>query len=146
MACLDRVIAAQIHGFADFRHRIIERLAALGLQQRDEAAVLCFDQGGGALQRGGARRHRGRVPGRKARLRRCDGGRHDGLVAFADLAERRAIDGGAHRAPASCHCNAVDQRHRPRLCGAPARTSAHSRARLSACPNSMPAEFIRSGP
>ena len=54
-AALRGVVAAEIDGLADFRERVVQRLAALALQQRDEMRRALFQQIGGLLQRGCAR-------------------------------------------------------------------------------------------
>src|SRR3981081_1022497 len=44
LAALRRVVAAEINGLADFRKRVIERFAALALQQRDEMRTSLLQQ------------------------------------------------------------------------------------------------------
>ena len=55
ITALRGVIAAKINGFADFRDRIVQRLAALALQQRDEARRVSLQQVAGSFQDLGAR-------------------------------------------------------------------------------------------
>ena len=50
LAAFGGVVAAEIGGFAHFRKRIIERLAALALQQCDEMRAPLFQQVRGLLQ------------------------------------------------------------------------------------------------
>ena len=49
-AALRGVVAAEIDGLADFRKRVVQRLAALALQQRDEMRRALFQQVGGLFQ------------------------------------------------------------------------------------------------
>ena len=62
-AALRGVVAAEIGGFADFRQRIVQRLAALVLQQRDEVRRAALQQIGGIVQDAGAGLGRRRAPG-----------------------------------------------------------------------------------
>ena len=62
-AALRGIVAAEVDGLADFRDRIVERLAALALQQRDEMRRALLQQIGGLLQR-----RRARLGGRSAPL------------------------------------------------------------------------------
>src|SRR5258708_18106650 len=50
VAALGRVVAAEIRGLADFRQRIVQRLAALALQQRDEMRRALLQKVGGRFQ------------------------------------------------------------------------------------------------
>ena len=50
VAALRGVVAAEIRGLADFRERVIERFAALALQQRDEARRAPLQEVGGLFQ------------------------------------------------------------------------------------------------
>ena len=53
-ARLGGVVAAEIGRLADFRDAVVERLAALVREQRDEAVAVLLDQVGGAFERCGA--------------------------------------------------------------------------------------------
>ena len=77
-ASLGGVVAAKIHGLADFRNRVVKRLAALALQQCDEMRRALFQQIGGLFQCGCARAGRRSAPvletiarGRDRRIRCC---------------------------------------------------------------------------
>ncbi len=92
---LPRIIAAEIDGLAQFRKRIVERLAALLLQQRDKPTAPRLDEIGRALDNRRARFERRRLPCRKgARRRRHRGARRIriGLChrAYARIVDRRA--------------------------------------------------------
>ena len=71
-AALRGIIAAEIDGLAHFRERVVQRLAALALQQRDEMRRALLQQVGGLLQNVRARLGRRSAPVleiRRARLR-----------------------------------------------------------------------------
>ena len=59
------IIAAVIDRLAQFGERIVERLAAFVLQQRDQPAAVDLEPVGGAFERGGALVDRRRRPGRE---------------------------------------------------------------------------------
>ncbi len=50
LASLGGIVAAEVGGFAQLRQRVVERLAALALQQRHEMRGARFEQVGGFLQ------------------------------------------------------------------------------------------------
>src|SRR5262245_37720639 len=54
-ARLEPVVATEIDRLAHLAHRIIERLAAFGLQQRDQPAAPLLQEIARAFERGGAR-------------------------------------------------------------------------------------------
>ena len=89
VASLRGIVAAEIHGLANFRDRIVQRLAAFALQQRDEIRRAPLQQIGGLLQHRRARRGRrsAPVPERPAR------GRYGGIRCcsrrIGDAAGRR---------------------------------------------------------
>ena len=91
-ARLRRVIAAIIDGLAQLGERIVERLAALVLQQCEQRAAFLLEPIGGAFERCGAlgrgRRRPGREPGRGRRHRRV----RDRRVALAHHSDRTAVD------------------------------------------------------
>ena len=72
LSALRGVVAAEIGGFAHLGERVVERLAALALQQRDEVRAAALEQIGGLLQRRRARCRRRPAPGREARACRGD--------------------------------------------------------------------------
>ena len=111
LAALRGIVAAEIDGFADFRKRIIERLAALALQQRDEMRTPLLQQVCGSLQ--DFRAHLGwrPAPGFESLAR---GG--DGLVR---VLRRRIgdasddcflVDRADDLSRGACSCLAIDQR------------------------------------
>ena len=91
-AQLASVIAAEIGRLADLRDRILERLAGLALQQRDEARPPGLQRVRGLLE------HCGPAFARRCRPRRKAGGgrRHrrnrNGFIALDDNADGRALD------------------------------------------------------
>ena len=107
-----RIIAAEVGCFADFRHAIVDGLAALALQQRNQTAAVLLDQIAGAVECGRARRHAGGVPGRKTGGRRRHRRRHDRLVAVLHGPKDRSIDRRDNISLGAGQRDAVDQRRR----------------------------------
>ena len=106
------VVAQEVDGFAEFGDGVVQRLAGLGLEQRQDRAAARFHQVGGLAQRGGAVAGGRRVPGVEAGL----GGGHRllgaGGIALGDAADRLAVDRREHVAGGTGPGLAVDQRHR----------------------------------
>ena len=134
-ASLDGVVAAEVGSFTDLGQRVVECLAALELQQRNETRATLFDQLGRTLEPAGATR----VPARN-RSSGCDGAAPP-LRRFDDAAYDRRL---------------IDRRYRAkvlRLRRSPAAATlsfavATSRSSLSSAarsPNSTPREFWRAG-
>ena len=79
---LGGVVAAEVHGLADLRDRVVDGLAALVLEQRDERPPLRLHAVGRLVEGGRADRHVGAVP-RPERPRGRPHGLRDGpLVGF----------------------------------------------------------------
>ena len=72
-ATLRGVVAAEIDGLADFRKRVVQRLAALALQQRDEMRRALFQQVGGLFQQVCPRLGRRSAPVLESIARGCNG-------------------------------------------------------------------------
>ena len=92
LARLPRVVAAKIGRLADFRQRVVERLAGFALQQRDQRSAPRLDQIGGALD------HRARASRRLSRSIResasraaCHRGVDGACVGFDDIPDLRAV-------------------------------------------------------
>ena len=140
------VVAAEVGGLADFGNAVVERLAALMGEQRDQAVAVLLDQVGRALERRRALFGRRRFPRVEAGDRRLDGVRRDATRPPSPPCRRRFAGRRAtspHRRRPPCGF--------PAMSGAPPRSEARPRAtpRVSASrsarlPNSIPREFLRS--
>ena len=84
LATLFGIIAAEVGGLAHFRERIVERLAAFGLQQCNELRPALLQQIGCLLQHCGALLGRGSVPIPKSRMRGGDRAAHALRIEFGD--------------------------------------------------------------
>ena len=112
-AALAGVIAAEVGGLAHFRERVVERLAALALQQRDEARGAALQEIGGFLQRRGPS-----CRGRRAPVRKSPAGGGDGRIdllgrGFDDASDRnRPVDRAEELSRAARRRDAIDQGRR----------------------------------
>ena len=89
-ARLRGVIAAIVDRLAQLGERVVERLAALALQQREQPAAIDLEPVGGAFEHGGALIDRRCRPGRESGRRRRHGRNDDGVIGLADGAYRHA--------------------------------------------------------
>ena len=140
------VVAAEIGGLADFRHAVVERLAALVREQRQEAVAVLFDQIGGALERCGALVRRRPLPGLKSPAAAVSiaAEASDGSASATVPDKCLAIRRRENRAAATFALLSADQRRgiresEPR----PRRSPCVSAARSARLPNSTPREFLR---
>ena len=141
-ARLRGVIAAIVDCLAHFGERVVERLAAFALQQREQRAAVLLQEIGGAFERRGAFVRRRRRPGRKAGRGRRHRRANDRVVALAHDADRAARRSARRqRRSMPPRADAVDERRglarELRLRRRELRAS--SASRLARSPNSMPA-------
>ena len=100
-----RVVAAEVDRLAHLGERIVERLAALVLQQRQQGVAVLLVEIGGPFERRGALLDRPRRPGGEPLRGRGERLRGDRLVRLRHLSDRLAVDRrqdgarGALRAP-----------------------------------------------
>ena len=104
------VIAAIIDRLAQLGKRIVQRLAAFALQQRDQPAAVDLEPIGGAFEHSGALIDRRCRPGREPRRSRRHGRNDDGVIGLADDTYRLSVDRRNHETLASRQRDAVDQR------------------------------------
>src|SRR5215472_18605547 len=63
-----RIVAAEVRRLAHFGKRVVKRLAAFRLKQRNQRTAPLLQKIGGTVERRGARLNRRRIPSRKAGL------------------------------------------------------------------------------
>ena len=146
LAAFGGVVAAEIDGLAHFRERVVEGLAALALQQRDEMRRALLQQIGGALQDFRAALCRRPAPGRKSLAR---GG--DRLRCTRSGVASMTLPTIAAGSIGLTICRAAPAMVSPSMSGAAATgavsaaIAASSSPNAARSPNSMPREFWRCG-
>src|SRR5262249_6105735 len=86
------IVATMIRGFAHFCNAIVDRLAALILQESDQRRAILLDQIAGALEQRGPICDRRCVPCRKSGLSRGKRSTDDRFITFLHRTDRLAID------------------------------------------------------